>query len=102
MERPAQLGVLFCGDNEETRWTSFEQRAREAFSAPAIVNDLAEYDKSCDTVQKLFSLRVMNKAKVDEVRSRGALITDDAPFTEFFLWRIGFQEGLATMISQGF
>ncbi len=49
---PHDLGFYFIGTMKETRWDEFEQHARKAFSDPAIVKDLAEYDKSCDTLQK--------------------------------------------------
>ncbi len=77
-------------------WTDFKRNAESAFKQPEILKDLAEYDDSCTTVDQLYRLQLLNKIQVDVHRSRGVLITDDYPFTEFFLWRhlLGLRKSL--------
>jgi len=84
---PHDWGFYFIGTTKEIPWDKFEQNARNAFKQPAIVKDLTEYDNSCGQLNSLYRLRMTNKAEIADMRSRGVLITDDHPFTEFFLWR---------------
>jgi spermidine synthase len=84
---PRNWGFYCIGTIRETPWDEFEKNARNAFLQPAMVRDLTEYDNSCDQLHKFYGLHVMNKAQIHSARAAGALITDDNPFTEFFLWR---------------
>jgi len=83
---PHNWGFYCVGTTEKMPWIDFKQNVENAFKQPAIVQDLGEYDTSCLTPDQVYRLQV-DRTQVDDFSSRGALITDDYPFTEFFLWR---------------
>ncbi|MEW6533056.1 MAG: fused MFS/spermidine synthase [Thermodesulfobacteriota bacterium] len=84
---PHRWGFYFIGTLKPVSWQEFRERVNEKFKDPAFVQDLAEYDRSCATPEQLYRLLLWDKAAVDRLRPKGALITDDYPFTEFFLVR---------------
>jgi spermidine synthase len=84
---PNRWGNYFIGTIREVPWTTFEHKAEQAFQNPAILKDLSEYDNSCTSAKQLYSLLLLDNDEVKKLRSQGVIITDDYPFTEFFLWR---------------
>lgn len=82
-------GYYLVGRLRDMTDEELQQRITKAFEDPKMVADLEEYNKVCSTPEKLRSMLVMNNVGVDLVRSDReiALITDDYPLTEFFLWR---------------
>jgi spermidine synthase len=65
----------------------FEARVRRGFADPVTVADLTEWDTSCQTPDKVLSLRVCDRDALLAFTSNRPVITDDRPFTEFPLWR---------------
>ncbi len=83
---PHAWGYYYIGTVKKVPWDEFKQKAENAFKQPAIVKDLVEYDESCSLPDRLYRLQI-SKSEIDGYRHEGSLITDDYPFTEFFLWR---------------
>jgi len=65
-----------------------EARVRRGFANPAIVPDLAEWDNSCDTPEKVLSLWICDRDALLKFTSDRPVVTDDRPFTEFPIWRM--------------
>ncbi|HTY21815.1 MAG TPA: fused MFS/spermidine synthase [Desulfomonilaceae bacterium] len=83
---PHNWGYYFIGTLKNVSSGEFKQNVERIFNNPVMAKDLVEYDRSCATPDKLYQLRIDN-AVVERFRYQGTLITDDHPFTEFFLWR---------------
>ena len=65
-----------------------EARVRRGFADPAIIPDLAEWDGSCDTPEKVLSLWVCDRDALLKFTSDRPVVTDDRPYTEFPIWRM--------------
>ena len=85
---PRGWGAYLIGTIRAMPWAEFRRNAEQAFAQPAIVRDLSEYNSACSSVDKLYALQKFDANQVKAYRSGGVLITDDFPFTEFFLWRV--------------
>lgn len=83
---PHNWGYYFIGTVKGVPLEQFRQNVENTFNRPAIAKDLMEYDDICSTPDRLYRLEI-NKGQINTFRYAGALITDDYPFTEFFLWR---------------
>ena len=68
--------------------TDVEARVRRGFTDPTTVADLIEWNNSCDSPQKVLSLRVCDRNALLEFTSDSPIVTDDTPYTEFPLWRM--------------
>jgi len=84
---PRAWGFYCIGTLREVPMSELLQNMDKAFKNPAILADLSEYDKICVTPEQLMPLRVIDKVKTPKIMERGVLITDNDPFTEFYLWR---------------
>ncbi len=87
---PRNWGYYLLGTMKEISENDFRHNVERAFANPAILKDLREYDESCTTPQKLFQMLLWDNGKLERISRDGALITDDSPYTEFFLWRYLF------------
>lgn len=65
-----------------------EARVRRGFTDPTTVADLIEWDRSCDTPDKVLSLRLCDRDALLKFTNDCPVVTDDRPFTEFPLWRM--------------
>jgi spermidine synthase len=63
-------------------------RVRRGFADRATVADLIEWDRSCDTPQKILSLWVCDRDALLAFTSDSSIVTDDHPYTEFPFWRM--------------
>lgn len=84
---PNNWGFYLIGNMTEIAEDDFRRNVEKAFANPAILKDLREYDRSCTTSQKLQQMLLWDHDELEEISKGGALITDDSPYTEFFLWR---------------
>lgn len=84
---PHHWGIYLIGTIRETSREEVEAAADRIVARPGVVNDLLEYDRSCATSKQLRDLLWLDRSSVHEVSAYGVLITDNDPFTEFFLWR---------------
>ena len=64
-----------------------EARVRNGFADPVTVADLTEWDKSCQTPDKVLALQLCDRDDLLAFTSDHPIITDDRPYTEFPLWR---------------
>ncbi len=88
-EGPHQWGMYLIGTTESVPLKLVHERIHRMFANPNIVADLREYDQSCDTPEKLLALL---RAREDQLAAgrdhrKGPYITDNHPYTEFFLGR---------------
>ena len=65
-----------------------DARVRRGFSDPVVVKDLVEWDRSCETPEKVLSLRLCDRETILDFTSDVPAVTDDHPYTEFPLWRL--------------
>lgn len=84
---PHGWGYYFIGTIREVPWALFEQNVNCAFQNPCILKDMSEYDNSVTSAKQLYSLLLEDNDELKKLRSQGVIITDNHPFTEFFLWR---------------
>ncbi len=85
---PHKWGFYFIGAMQEISSSDVRQNIEKAFANPAILKDLSEYDDSCVTPQQLNDMFLWDTKELETITSKdGVLITDDQPYTEFFLWR---------------
>jgi spermidine synthase len=82
---PTFPGFLLIGTLRPVN--DIEARVRRGFADPATVADLIEWDKSCDTPQKVLSLWICGRAPLLEFCKDRPIVTDDHPYTEFPFWR---------------
>jgi spermidine synthase len=62
-------------------------KMQRAFAQPMIHDDLVEFDTLCSTAQQLEGLRWLDRDALRVYAAAGTVITDDKPYTEFFLGR---------------
>ncbi len=84
---PHGLGFYFIGTMKEISESEVRQNMEKAFGNPAIINDLSEYDDSCISETQLHQMFLWDSNEIKSIAADGVLITDDYPYTEFFLWR---------------
>jgi spermidine synthase len=84
---PHKWGFYCIGTLREVPWSEVRTNAEKAFADPAIVRDLVEYDQSVARPKQLYDLFTIDKHRAAEIGKSGIAITDDYPYTEFFLWR---------------
>src|SRR5208337_4349051 len=84
---PHKWGFYFIGTMKEISESDVRQNMEKAFGNPAIIKDLSEYDNSCITEKQLNQMFLWDSNEIKSVAKDGVLITDDYPYTEFFLWR---------------
>ena len=86
---PRAWGFYLIGTIKRVPDDLIQQRIDQMFQRPEIVTDLREYDTRCDTPEKLRGLFKAGPDRVGAMRLNTAipLITDDHPYTEFYLWR---------------
>ncbi len=82
-------GFYLIGKTKALSREALKENVAAAFKNEKMVEDLREYDKSCDTPEKLFALALIDDFEIQSLKEDKAvsLITDDYPLTEFFLWR---------------
>lgn len=80
-------GLYFVGTLKKASWSDFKNAVEAAYEKEAVRKDLAEYDDTCTSPPKLYSLLLGEGSELLKRLPAGALITDDYPYTEFFLWR---------------
>ena len=80
-------GFYFIGTLKEISESEVRQNMGKAFGNPAIIKDLSEYDNSCITETQLQQMFLWDNNEIKSIAADGVLITDDHPYTEFFLWR---------------
>lgn len=90
---PNSWGFYCIGTLREVPREEIRQTAEKVFADSQVLTDLEEYDRSCATPQQLDDLFAMDKKRIGEIEKDGVLITDDNPYTEFFLWRYLLHEG---------
>jgi spermidine synthase len=84
---PHKWGFYFIGTMKEIAESDVRHNMEKAFGNPAIIRDLSEYDNSCITSQQLNQMFLWDNNEIKSIATDGVLITDDYPYTEFFLWR---------------
>lgn len=84
---PNKWGFYFIGTMKQISESEVRHNMEKAFANTAIIKDLEEYNKSCVTSQQLFQMFLWDNNDVERVCRDGFLITDDSPYTEFFLLR---------------
>jgi len=84
---PHGWGFYFIGTLKEISESEVRQNMGKAFGNPAIIKDLSEYDDSCITETQLHQMFLWDSNEIKSMAADGVLITDDYPYTEFFLWR---------------
>jgi spermidine synthase len=84
---PHKWGFYFIGTMKEISESDVRHNMEKAFGNPAIIRDLSEYDNSCITSQQLNQMFLWDNNEIKSIAADGVLITDDYPYTEFFLWR---------------
>ena len=85
---PHNWGFYFIGAVQEISASDVRQNLEKAFANPEILKDLSEYDDSCVTPKQLSDMFLWDTKELASITSKdGVLITDDRPYTEFFLWR---------------
>jgi spermidine synthase len=84
---PHRKGFYFIGSMKEISEKQFHHNVERAFANPAILKDLREYDNSCTIPQQLYQIFLWSKDGVEKFTKNGVLITDNNPYTEFFLLR---------------
>lgn len=89
---PFGWGFFCIGTLKDMPLDQLQHNMEQALKNPAILEDLSEYDKDCIKPEQLLKLRIIDKAKREKIVQRGVLITDNYPYTEFFLWRHLFQK----------
>lgn len=90
---PRAWGFYFIGHNGSPSPPLFRKNMEEAFKNPEIVADLAEYDQKVVSPRQLHRLLLWDTEKVRQISAEGIMVTDDFPYTEFFLWRY-FSKGV--------
>jgi spermidine synthase len=84
---PHHWGFYFIGSMKEISEKDFRDNVEQAFANPTILKDLREYDGSCTTPQQLYQMFLWKNDAIGKFTKNGVLITDNSPYTEFFLWR---------------
>lgn len=84
---PRGWGFFCIGTLKEIPLDELRLKMDQALKNPAIVADLSEYDENCIKPEQLLKLRAIDKKKIRQILQRGVLITDNNPYTEFYLWR---------------
>jgi hypothetical protein len=84
---PHNWGYYLIGTKRSVIVSDFRSNVEKAFQNQAMVNDLAEYDNYCVSPDQLYRLLLWDTQEVAKIAQEGVLITDDYPYTEFFLWR---------------
>jgi spermidine synthase len=84
---PNGHGFYFIGSMKQISEDNLRHNAEKAFANPAILKDLCEYNDSCVTPQKLHEMFLWENGQIETITKDGSLITDDSPYTEFFIWR---------------
>jgi len=91
---PHKWGFYFIGTMNEVTESDVRRNMEKAFGNPAILKDLGEYDSSCITPRQLNQMFLWDKNAIKAITTNGVLITDDYPYTEFFLWRNLIKRGV--------
>ncbi|HEY9074802.1 MAG TPA: hypothetical protein VIN67_11780, partial [Desulfobaccales bacterium] len=84
---PNGWGFYLIGTMQQVSEEEFRHNEQRAFADPAILTDLSEYNKSCASRQKLDQMFLWDSKAVEALSRDARLITDDSPYTEFYLWR---------------
>jgi spermidine synthase len=85
---PHKWGFYFIGAMQEISAGDLQKNMEKAFANTAVLRDLSEYDDSCVTPKQLNKMFLLDAKEIGAITAKeGVLITDDRPFTEFFLWR---------------
>ena len=84
---PHGWGFYLIGTMQQISEEEFRHNEQRAFADPAILTDLSEYNKSCTSRQKLDQMFLWDSKAVEALSRDASLITDDSPYTEFYLWR---------------
>jgi spermidine synthase len=83
---PTYPGMYLVGTLRHVN--DIQERVRRGVADPATLADLTEWDRSCDTPEKILSLFVCGRSDLLEFTRDRPVVTDDRPFTEFPLWRM--------------
>jgi spermidine synthase len=84
---PRGWGFYCIGTLRDVPWSEFTHNMEKAFANAAIQKDLSEYDGICERPDQLVKLKILDKHMDRETVAQGIVVTDDYPYTEFFLWR---------------
>ncbi|MFZ5453758.1 MAG: fused MFS/spermidine synthase [Thermodesulfobacteriota bacterium] len=84
---PNDYGFYLLGPMKKISEADFHRNGERAFANPDFRKDMSEYDESCTTSQKIYQMLLWDNDEIKKISKEGTLITDDTPYTEFFLWR---------------
>ncbi|AFM28085.1 fused MFS/spermidine synthase [Desulfomonile tiedjei] len=86
---PAGWGFYLIGTLRPVTPEQLDEHIASLYHNPSLVADLQEYDQSCATPEQLKGLLKVTDHEMDVMRDDTYIpvITDNFPFTEFFLWR---------------
>lgn len=85
---PHLRGYYIIGMLRPQPWTELRANVNRAFREPWFTKDLTEFDHSVESPQDLLRLLLWDEKQAREWANEGSTITDNYPYTEFFLWRI--------------
>jgi hypothetical protein len=78
-------GIYLIGSRKPI--SDIAERIQSGFRDAAAVQDLREWDATCDSAEKMIGLYLTDETGLRKYLGDGPVITDDYPYTEFPLWR---------------
>jgi spermidine synthase len=79
------MGFYLIGSQEPIE--GVERKVRDGFRNPAVVADLVEWGRECDSPEKVLGLYLADERPLRGLLADAPVITDDRPYTEFPLLR---------------
>jgi spermidine synthase len=84
-EDPVNDGLILIGSRQRIEHVS--EKIDRGFRAAHIAADLAEWGTGCDQPRKIQDLFVADEVGLRGLFADTKVISDDRPYTEFYLWR---------------
>jgi hypothetical protein len=84
---PSHRGFLLMGSHQPLDMTRVPEKIRKLYQNPAVVEDLREWGSELDQPKKVEGLYLADGKELLELLAGVPIITDDRPYTEFYLWR---------------
>jgi hypothetical protein len=78
-------GFLLIGSRRPQ--TGIEEKIRRGYQCTSVVADLLEWGDLCGKPENLLKLRIAEKDQLQDFVAEAKIITDEHPYTEFYLWR---------------
>jgi spermidine synthase len=96
---PQNWGFFMIGTKQPLKLPI--DRFNDAFKDPKFVSDINEWDRSVPSGNAMADLLLLNESQLADFARGAPVMTDDHPYTEFFLWRWLFNPDARLRICDG-